>query len=933
MNANRTTLPAVVGALFLFTVVASAAEPGTQPAWTEWPQWRGPSRDGVAPSSPKLLDAWPKDGPKLLWKSDMIPSISENDPHLVADSGSGSPIVADGKVFLFVDWKRQVGKWLITTQMLKAFGWEEGVPDDLAKTIESARLSDKRKNLSGAALDAYIKEFMAGVEPDVATKFGAHITLRLTQGREALSWGLDLVHLAKARDKEFATYNELVGAVDNVLQLGEEGYSNPNHGSDELFPLFVNSFLRKKYLRFTDTIICLDGGTGKELWKKEFPGEFPETICASHFWGGSSTPAVAGDRIYAAGSAGLYCLSVKDGAVVWQVKAALGHSSPLVADGRVYLYEGGPELGFKFGAADILTAFSAADGKVLWRQPKVGKTNGSVVQWTHQGRNYLISGAPGGPYCVDPATGDVLWAPPAGAPRVPGMWACDNTPVVSGDIVVLYSEPKMAFKMTPQKAVLLWKIPGGDHDASPLIYQDHAYFFGGSGSYCVELKTGEIRWKVGGFAQTTSPFVADGKLFYLPSHGIGMFRASYEKFEELGRFPAGISPCSSPAIAGGKLYVRMTDHVACYDLTQNGPYLDKTVVTADEVTFAFKQAEGGLVVKDSPEGQIKGLTITDASGLEKPAKATIVGSDVVVDIKDAVPPMDIHSAWSNNVRTKGGGTPVPEVQWKSLRMTLRRCADNILTVAFNRRVEQEFWKTDKAYAVAGMKITNVELSPGRMTARLTLDKPLKIGETGSVKYPWLAGESITGPLAELKFVALPGRPVGEGLVQEFLIGGTKPNIVAKTVINEDVVDKNIKPAAGDKWKLVESTWQTPAGEVGSFGLNECVGGYGSVTHACVYVYSDSDRKVQLWAGVVSDSAIKLIVNGKVVHINPDPIGRPFQPDTEKVKDVPLVKGWNTVLMAIANKAGWWNFSLRIRDEQGSVPSGLSYTAEKPQMGD
>ena len=147
------------------------------------------------------------------------------------------------------------------------------------------------------------------------------------------------------------------------------------------------------------------------------------------------------------------------------------------------------------------------------------------------------------------------------------------------------------------------------------------------------------------------------------------------------------------------------------------------------------------------------------------------------------------------------------------------------------------------------------------------------------------------------------------------------------MLNEDVVDKNIKPSAGDKWKLVESIWPTPDGEVGGIGLNECVGGYNKVTHACVYVFSDADRKVQLWGG--SSSGIKMIVNGKVIHTDPASSGQPYIPDTAKVKDVSLVKGWNTVILAIANDGGWWTFTLRIRDEQGNVPTGLSYKAELP----
>ena len=34
----------------------------------DWPQWRGPNRDDVSKET-GLLATWPKQGPKLLWKS------------------------------------------------------------------------------------------------------------------------------------------------------------------------------------------------------------------------------------------------------------------------------------------------------------------------------------------------------------------------------------------------------------------------------------------------------------------------------------------------------------------------------------------------------------------------------------------------------------------------------------------------------------------------------------------------------------------------------------------------------------------------------------------------------------------------------------------------------------------------------------------------
>jgi hypothetical protein len=160
---------------------------------------------------------------------------------------------------------------------------------------------------------------------------------------------------------------------------------------------------------------------------------------------------------------------------------------------------------------------------------------------------------------------------------VNGAWENHGTPAVSGDIVVCYSNPQTAFRMTPERVELLWKSPGGSRGASPLIYQDHAYFFGGQGqAICVELKTGVEKWHQKGISgETSSPVLADGKIFYFPvlnnpgwaqPSNLGMFKASPEKFEELGRFPAWASPQASPAIVEGKMYVRMKDHIACYDL-------------------------------------------------------------------------------------------------------------------------------------------------------------------------------------------------------------------------------------------------------------------------------------------------------------------------------------------------------------------------------
>src|SRR5262249_47280558 len=61
----------------LFALSASAAD---------WPQWRGPNRDGVSKET-GLLKNWPKKGPKLVWKTDK------------AGLGFAGPAVIGGTVY------------------------------------------------------------------------------------------------------------------------------------------------------------------------------------------------------------------------------------------------------------------------------------------------------------------------------------------------------------------------------------------------------------------------------------------------------------------------------------------------------------------------------------------------------------------------------------------------------------------------------------------------------------------------------------------------------------------------------------------------------------------------------------------------------------------------------------------------------------------
>jgi hypothetical protein len=196
--------------------------------WTlaaDWPQFRGPNRDGIALQSPPLADSWPKGGPKLVWKSTSLPSQSGSG---VRSGGCGSVSVAGGKAYVYHSWKHDtpIPQRKFTTSALNNMGWMADLPEDLAAKIEDARLSVISSGLKGKDLTDFTKQFVqntfgptsgpasapASQPSGQAKKFSNYANNRLASGARAIAWK-DLVKLSAIRDKEFATPEEFDKAL------------------------------------------------------------------------------------------------------------------------------------------------------------------------------------------------------------------------------------------------------------------------------------------------------------------------------------------------------------------------------------------------------------------------------------------------------------------------------------------------------------------------------------------------------------------------------------------------------------------------------------------------------------------------------------------------------------------------------------------------
>jgi hypothetical protein len=800
MQGNRRSLRglAIVAALTAAGSLMAAGDTGAAPAsssasaTTDWPQFCGPNRDSVVVNSPKLLDAWPKEGPPLVWKSDWVPGWIQG--------GCGGPAVADGKVFVYATAKNPVGGGalykLVTPEVLAAAGWQAVVPDDLAQKVEEARTQKGRPKSDGwmwvdihgsketeAALDAflakkpeldkYIKDFMATLKPEDAAKYGGLIRKRLCmasggqrgKGPSGMEWDQgaiawdDLVSLSKLQGVGYPTLREWAGAWSKathqstlVDHLGIGGY----------FPGFFYAAWMRCYTR-TDTLACLDAATGRTLWKKDFPVDAEiqtklnlngGTHNATAYLGLCGTPAVADGKCYFGGLMGLYCVSTKDGALLWHAKRPTSNTSALVANG-VVSYCG--------------VAYDGATGRLLWKTPlwKDGDAgwgnNTPPALWRSGGRTYIISGNGADSICsLDLENGKDGWT--LKVRNYSGFGPANFAIRADGDFLVADNK---VYRMTPtelQSLRTLGETVSRSGFDPGVLFQDNYYAetTGGEGGAtkmeglcCWDFKTGELRWS-GPFIQNSfcaPPMVADGKMitvFGVPGQEgyqfnnwkVAMIQATPERYIELGSFAPGLIPWTPMALAGGKLYVRTEAGISCYDLVQHGTYLDKTVVTKDKVTFAFQQTGGGLVERH-PTNDLQTVVLTDAKGTPTPANTpnclpnvTLAGDTLVVDIKGLPVPFGI-SCGNNNAFAGKNGTPVPAFGWDEARvLKFRTCFDNTIVLTCDRLLPQNgTWNAGASYAIAGATVTNARIDPLIKTVTLEANKAWKAGEGFTLTYP------------------------------------------------------------------------------------------------------------------------------------------------------------------------------------------------------
>ena len=293
------------------TLVGSAA--------SDWPQWRGPHRDGISAET-GLLQAWPEGGPKLLWK---VTGIGR---------GYSSPVVAAGKVFVTGDGDKELVISAFTLDGQPCWKgangepWKESHPGARSSCcFDDGKLYHLNAHGNLACLDAATGHSVWAV--NVLERYEA----------KNIMWGISESVLVQG-DRVFATpagAKGLMVALDK--RTGAPVWAAPaidGECASYSSPILVQAGSRTLLINCgAKNVFAVDSETGRLVW--QLPQADPKSSV-------NTTPVLSGSLLLVSNSSRDSCavfgarLGDDAAARVWTRELKIGHGGMVCVKGQLY---------------------------------------------------------------------------------------------------------------------------------------------------------------------------------------------------------------------------------------------------------------------------------------------------------------------------------------------------------------------------------------------------------------------------------------------------------------------------------------------------------------------------------------------------------------------------------------------------------------------
>jgi len=305
--------PVPILTLAMLTLAASAVRAD------DWPQWRGPNRDGKSAET-GLLKAWPKDGPKLLWTVDRL------------GSGWSSPAVAGGMVF--ITGVRGDEEVLYAYDLDGNLAWQEVAGPAWTRNYPGSRhtpaVSDK---------DVYVLTGKGLLSCYEAKSGGRWWRVNVAEQFKATppTWGFAEGLLVDGDNIICTPGGKDATLVALMKKSGQIVWTSKGLGDAAAYtaPILVTQGAARLIVQITSqNIVGVDAATGRCLWRQPFRNMYGDHCV---------TPIYQDGRIYATAGFGLGGVALRlapDGRSVKQewtdTRLDCLHGGVVLADGYLY---------------------------------------------------------------------------------------------------------------------------------------------------------------------------------------------------------------------------------------------------------------------------------------------------------------------------------------------------------------------------------------------------------------------------------------------------------------------------------------------------------------------------------------------------------------------------------------------------------------------
>lgn len=362
-------------------------------------------------------------------------------------------------------------------------------------------------------------------------------------------------------------------------KLPGAGSSSPVIWEDKLFLTSENRD------RHTISLLCLDAHSGKGLWDR------PLKVGDYHLHRfnntAASTPAISEDRVVVPwfdGPAKTARLTAFDhqGEKIWDFHIGSFQSehgfclNPVIHQDSVIVAPLHMGDGF-------VARISLADGKVVWRKPHPGggkKTSyiTPCLLETGQGSEVVLASHAQGVWALDFASGRENWSLPGCLEHrtivspfqlIPGQSSATLIGVACKTGAYLAIRPPGE---PGGKAEIAWRMKGKTpYVPTPVAQAGMVFSLSDGGALtAVDATSGETKWTKQLRANFyASPLIADEHLYAVTREGELIVSSLSEGYREISRNALNPAPGSAeidatPAIAHGRLYLRVGDRLDCH---------------------------------------------------------------------------------------------------------------------------------------------------------------------------------------------------------------------------------------------------------------------------------------------------------------------------------------------------------------------------------